>query len=224
MKKKVFGKVMGHPIQYTKLSAVKKLSDQLKDFDIETCPFDTFKNWYSKASKFEENPDQMSVATVDQFGFVRNRFLLFKGIVDSNFIFYTNYLSQKGQDLEKNHAISLNFFWSKLGYQVRVSGFAKKTSKEFSNNYFQSRDRDSQLASYLSKQSSPISSREEILLNLEILNKQFQNREIPCPENWGGYAVLPEEFEFFIYGQHRINDRFSFKENAGEWELSRLQP
>ena len=214
---------IAHPIDFKKSSSKITVKDNLADFDLDSCPFSTFLNWYKKSMASELNIDAMSVATVDANGTPRNRFLLFKGIVDSKFIFYTNYLSQKARNLDQNPKVSLNFFWASTKYQVRVTGEAKKSSREFSEKYFSSRDRESQLASAMSQQSSPVDSRDDLVKKVQDLNKQFPEI-IPCPDHWGGYMLEPFEFEFFIYGAHRLNDRFLFVKNKTEWTLSRLQP
>lgn len=214
---------MSHSMKYLSVKVVSKISDPLENFNLSLCPFKTFENWYQISTKSESNVDAMSVATVDSAGIPRNRFILFKGIIDSNFVFFTNYLSQKSQDLEKNSMVSLNFFWPSTKYQVRITGLAKKCPRKINEEYFSSRDRDSQLASATSIQSSPIISRDELVRRVEDLKKAY-DAEIPCPENWGGYFVEPMEFEFFIYGAHRLNDRFLFAKIDDAFELTRLQP
>lgn len=214
---------MTHPMKYHSVKVKTKMTDSLENFNLHDCPFKTFEKWYEESKVGEPNIDAMSVATVDASGVPRNRFLLFKGILDSQFVFYTNYYSHKAQDLESNPRVSLNFFWPSTKYQIRVTGIAKKAPRQFSEDYFASRDRESQLASAMSRQSSPIESRGELVSRMEELKKQFP-AEIPCPENWGGYFVEPFEFEFFIYGAFRLNDRFLFVKNESNWELQRLQP
>lgn len=214
---------MTHPMKYHSVEVKTEMADSLENFNLQDCPFKTFESWYEKSKVSEPNVDAMSVATVDASGVPRNRFLLFKGILDSQFVFYTNYLSHKAKDLESNPRVSLNFFWPSTKYQIRVTGIAKKCPRKLSEDYFASRDRESQLASAMSKQSSPIASRSELIARMEELKKQFPE-EIPCPENWGGYFVEPVEFEFFIYGAFRLNDRFLFVKNESNWELQRLQP
>jgi pyridoxamine 5'-phosphate oxidase len=209
---------------YQNIQVGIELKDSLEDFFLESCPFKTFEKWYAMAEKTEANVDAMSVATVDVLGVPRNRFLLFKGLMNSQFVFYTNYLSQKAQDIDQNPHVSLNFFWSTVKFQVRITGVAHRSSREFSRDYFRSRDRDSQLASAISRQSSAISSRKELLEKLGEFKLLLNNKEVDCPEHWGGYLLTPTEFEFFIYGEHRINDRFLFKKNESNWNLQRLQP
>ncbi len=216
---------MKHPFTYQKQEAIKLLTDQLEDFNLELCPFKTFEKWYAKAAKNEVNVDAMSVATVSSDGIPRNRFLLFKGAENSKFIFFTHYTSQKAQDLAHNPNVSLNFFWPTAKYQIRITGKAHLGSREKSVNYFQSRDRESQLASYVSKQSEIISDRKSLLIKLEEARKKFQQGDIPCPETWGSYELEAFEFEFFIYGDFRINDRFVFKKDSrDQWILERVQP
>ncbi len=215
---------MSHPMKYHSEKVSSKLSDPLEKFNLYECPYLTFARWYKSSSITEPNVDAMSVATVDKNGIPRNRYILFKGIVDSKIVFFTNYLSQKSQDLENNPHISLNFFWPSTKYQVRITGLASKCPRDLNEQYFASRDRDSQFASAISHQSSPIENRDVLVKKVEELKKSIGEEKIVCPENWGGFSVDPFEFEFFIYGAYRLNDRFLFVKNEKSWELSRLQP
>jgi pyridoxamine 5'-phosphate oxidase len=199
--------------------------DNLLNYSLCSDPLVSFSEWYEAALKVEQNAPVMSVATYDsEKGRPTTRVLLFKGMHGNQLSFYTNYSSPKSKDLEHNSEVCLNFFWHVCGRQVRIHGKAVKMSHEDSEKYFHSRDRDSQIASYISHQSSVIEDKEALMEKFEKTKKQFENKIIPCPENWGGYLVAPYEMEFFLYGINRINDRFLFQLKNNKWEVCRLQP
>lgn len=200
--------------------------DNLQNYHLGNDPLISFQEWYEAALKVEQNAPAMSVSTYD---YERHRpmarVLLFKGMKNSCLTFYTNYLSHKSKDLEKNPEVCLNFYWHVLGRQVRVQGTAVKMTAADSEAYFHSRDRDSQIASYVSTQSSFIEDKDALMKKFEQAKKQFENQTIPCPVHWGGYLVQPYEFEFFLYGANRINDRFVYQLNQNkQWQVHRLQP
>ncbi|MDB2447152.1 pyridoxal 5'-phosphate synthase [bacterium] len=140
-------------------------------------------------------------------------------------LFFTNYNSSKGKEIDENPFAALTFFWKSSDYQVRIEGKLTKTPRELSKAYFSTRARESQLASMASDQSTPVASRAEIMKNLNKLTEKFKDlNELDCPENWGGYDLVPDRFIFFIYGAHRINDRLEFKLEKDSWVIQRLQP
>jgi pyridoxamine 5'-phosphate oxidase len=199
--------------------------DNLLSYSLSENPFDTFECWYQEALKVEQNAPAMSVATYDYINKrPTSRFLLFKEIKNKKVIFYTNYSSPKSKDLDNNPEVALNFYWHHSQKQVRIQGTVQKMSFEDSKAYFHSRDRESQLASFISSQSAPIENKEELLEKLEQAKKEFADKEISMPTSWGGYFVDPYEFEFFLYGEYRLNDRFLYERDNGKWIISRLQP
>ncbi len=200
--------------------------NELKDFKLGLDPIQNFITWYDEAIKVEDNADAMTLSTIDiDLNRPDSRTVLYKGMKENKIIFYTNYLSKKSSQMNHNSEVSLLFYWHKSIRQVRIQGKVTKASEEESLAYFKSRDRESQLASYISKQSSPIASKDLLLKKLEEAKLKFENKEIEKPIHWGGYFVEPYEFEFFIYGKHRLNDRFLYiLNNEGNWEISRLQP
>lgn len=199
--------------------------DNLLNYYLSEDPLKSFLNWFHEAEKVEQNAPAMSVSTYDHEGNrPTTRVLLFKGMKDNGLVFYTNYLSPKSRDIEVNSEVCLNFYWHVLGRQVRIQGKASKMSHADSDKYFQSRDRDSQIASYISTQSSSIEDKDALMAKFEQTKKAFEGKPIPCPEHWGGYCVFPYEFEFFLYGKNRINDRFLYKFKNNTWEICRLQP
>lgn len=201
------------------------MMDNLEDYFLSTNPLSSFLNWYETALKVEQNAQAMAVATYDHIKKrPTSRILLYKGVRDDKIIFYTNYLSSKSKDLDSNLEVALNFYWHVSGRQVRIQGRATKMDAKSSADYFYSRDRDSQIASYISTQSAPIEDKSALVLKFMEAKKKFEGQDIPMPLHWGGYLVDPYEFEFFIYGANRLNDRFVYELNNKKWEVKRLQP
>ena len=199
--------------------------ENLNTYKISNNPFETFLTWFEEAKKIDDNAEAFALATASKDALPSVRYLLYKGLVDEKFRFFTNYDSDKARDLDSNPFGSMAFFWRNSARQVRVEGEVVRTSREVSKEYFASRDRESQIASSVSSQSSEINSRNELLENYEKFLTNVGENDVPCPENWGGYFLKPTKIEFFIYGEHRLNDRFSFSlKDDGSWKISRLQP
>lgn len=198
--------------------------DNLKNFDLLSDPITSFEQWFQKALNLEKDAYAMTLATATPDGIPAARTVLFKGIKEGHFSFVTNYNSHKGQEIEANSNVALCFYWQHFGRQVVVKGKAKKMSAQESKSYFQSRPFESQVASYISHQSQPIDSRDDLekLYNEKL--EEFKNSGVPFPENWGGYLIEAFEIEFFLYGKFRLNDRFSFKKDERGWSVTRLQP
>lgn len=199
--------------------------DNLIKYSLSNDPLESFMNWYAEAKNIEQNAEAMTLSTIN----LKNnrpdaRTVLFKGIKDGCCTFYTNYHSNKGRELEVNNEASLLFYWHASKRQVRIQGQVRKMAESDSKSYFYSRDRQSQLASMISEQSSPIENKDALLSKLSEATKKYDGVEIPYPENWGGYLFEPYEFEFFVYGDYRINDRFLFTKNNNSWSVTRLQP
>jgi pyridoxamine 5'-phosphate oxidase len=199
--------------------------ENLSNFELGADPLFSFVNWHAKALSVELNADAMSVATYDtEKKRPSSRYLLYKGLKDKKIIFYTNYYSPKSHDLDLNPEVALNFYWHNSKKQVRIHGQVERMSLADSKAYFHSRDRDSQIASFISHQSAFIEDKNALLLKFEEVKNKFANSEIPHPENWGGYLVTPYEFEFFLYGEFRLNDRFLYTKSSNGWSVNRLQP
>ena len=199
--------------------------DNLLKYSLSKDPHNSFMNWYGDAKSVEQNPDAMTLSTVD----VKNnrpdsRTVLFKGMSDHSLKFYTNYNSNKAHQLNDNNEACLLFYWHVSKRQVRIQGRVTRMNASDSETYYKSRDRQSQLASYISQQSSPIADKDALLSKLNEANEKFKDSPVPYPANWGGYLFEPYEFEFFVYGDYRINDRFLFQRHMEDWTITRLQP
>jgi len=194
--------------------------------DLEKNPLTQFKAWMQFAvEKKVDEPNAMSLSTVNKSGFPSSRIVLLREISDTGLIFYTNYNSRKGKEIEENNKVCLLFFWSELQKQVRIEGNCIKTSKEKSDAYFYKRPIESQLASIASPQSSSIKNKAELLHYFDNEKTKFNiNNKTVRPENWGGYEIAPNYFEFWQGGTHRLHDRFCYKLLSKSWETIRLAP
>ena len=188
-------------------------------------PFDQFTLWMNQAIEAKvQDPTAMSVATVNSQGKPWQRMVLLKGFNEQGFVFYTNLGSRKAKEIENNAQVSLHFPWLQLDRQVIVGGRAERLSTAEVIKYFVSRPRDSQLAAWASKQSSHINSRQALETQFAQIKQKFAKGEIPLPDFWGGYRVVPEEIEFWQGGESRLHDRFCFKRDDDEWNIARLSP
>ena len=188
-------------------------------------PIIFFELWLNEAIQLKVNePTAMVLATaVDNQP--DTRVVLLKEIKDDDFVFYTNYISAKAREIERNKHVALNFFWAELERQVRVKGTISKTSDHLADDYFNSRPRESQLGAWASAQSQAIKDREELENKFEAVRKLYEGKDIPRPENWGGYKVEATEIEFWQGRPSRLHDRFRFyRGEKGEWYFKRLSP
>ena len=188
-------------------------------------PFDQFKLWMAQAIEADiQDPTAMSVATVSTEGKPWQRMVLLKDFDERGFVFYTNLGSRKAAEIAGNAQVSLHFPWLQLDRQVIVGGRAERLSTVDVMKYFLSRPKGSQLAAWASKQSSRINSRQALETQFEQVKAKFSKGEIPLPDFWGGFRVIPEEIEFWQGGESRLHDRFSFQRNGDDWDIARLSP
>ena len=190
-------------------------------------PIIQFEHWFLEALKTEiDDPSAMVLSTVDAFGHPDSRVVLLKGIESNTFVFYTNYGSVKSQQMSENKCVALNFFWSKSARQVRVRGTVSRVSEATSDAYFAVRPRMSQLSAHASRQSHIIATREELEKRLYDLSIQYgDDKFIPRPFNWGGFAVYPTEIEFWQGRDNRMHDRLQYRRSKNEQgEMLRLEP
>lgn len=193
--------------------------------DVSADPIVQFQKWFDEASSSElPEPNAMHLATVSEDGKPSGRIVLLKGIEEGQFIFYTNYKSQKGKAMKKTPWASLTFFWVELERQVRIEGKVDQVSAKTSTDYFHSRPRGSQIGAWVSPQSSVIPGRDFLENRKQELEKQFEGQEIPRPEHWGGYAVEPATLEFWQGRPSRLHDRIRYSLTEGNWIIERLAP
>lgn len=199
--------------------------NELLEKNVLENPFKQFALWFEEALDAQVlEPNAMHVSTISD-GKPHGRIILLKGFDEVGFVFFTNYESNKGKEIEKNNFASLTFFWGDLERQVRIEGKIEKVSGLESDEYFHSRPRGSQIGAWVSNQSKVIEGRkviEERLLNLE---REFKNSEvIPRPPHWGGYRVIPEKIEFWQGRPNRLHDRILYSKKVNDWKIERLSP
>ena len=189
-------------------------------------PLRQFEQWFNEACKAEvPEPNAMSLATVAADGQPTLRTVLLKLFDHDGFVFFTNYSSRKAQQIAENQRVALLFPWITLARQVAITGIAEKISVSESARYFASRPRDSQLGAWISQQSSVLSSRQLLMMELDKIKTKFLNGEIPLPDFWGGYRVRPASIEFWQGQTSRLHDRFLYThQNDGSWSIERLAP
>lgn len=198
---------------------------ELTESSIEKNPLKQFEVWIKEAINAKVNePTAMSVATIGIDGFPDSRIVLLKDYGKNGFTFFTNYDSNKGDSIAKNPAVGLHFFWPELERQIRISGFAEKSSNKVSDKYFQSRPVLSQIAAVVSNQSNKIPSREKLQKLFDTEKEKSNGKIIKRPENWGGYKVTPVEIEFWQGRESRLHDRILFEKINDNWLISRLAP
>lgn len=188
-------------------------------------PLQIFSFWMQEA---KSNPGireatAMSLATLGD-GEIHNRVVLCKSWNDSGLQFYTNYRSLKGRELDSNAFAGAVFYWDPMARQIRVSGPVTKLPHSEAEAYWKTRPRESQLSQHLSQQSEPVSSREELQRLWEKADQEFTNREIPCPQHWGGYHLSIKSIEFWVGQPGRLHDRYHFEKSAKAWTFRRLYP
>ncbi len=198
---------------------------ELSESSIEKLPFKQFGLWLDDAinAKVKE-PTAMSVVTIGIDGYPDSRIVLLKEMSENGFIFFTSYQSNKARSIEINTAVGLHFFWPELERQVRISGYAEKTSPDISDQYFYSRPLPSQVAAMVSNQSGKISSRRFLQEKFEEIKLSYAGKSIKRPENWGGFLVKPVKFEFWQGRENRLHDRILYEKTGTGWLISRLAP
>ena len=214
-------------------SAEKKIADIRKEYSLHALdeqhiasdPFDQFTKWWHDVLNSEiVEPNAMTLATSTIAAMPSARIVLLKGYDERGFVFFTNYKSNKGNELGENPNAALLFFWKEIERQVRVEGVVKKIAAEESDEYFLSRPEGSRIGAWASPQSQVIDNRSVLEANAERYAQEFKN-SIPRPPHWGGYRVMPWRFEFWQGRINRLHDRIQYTKIAdGSWKVDRLAP
>ena len=199
---------------------------RLDEAHVSPDPVVEFDRWFSQAQEAKAlEPNAMTLATATRAGAPSARIVLLKGYDERGFMFFTDYRSQKGTELEQNPQASLVFFWPELERQVRITGTVERTSAQESEAYFRSRPRGSRLGAWVSHQSRVIPSRAQLESGLREVEERFPTDDVPLPPHWGGYRLRPEKVEFWQGREDRLHDRIRYmrKKNGG-WQVERLSP
>jgi len=212
------GKIAGIRKNYSK----KKLTETKANPD----PFKQFAKWWKQSLESEiVEPNAMTLATSSADGFPSARIVLLKGFDEKGFVFFSNYESFKGKQLQENPRACIVFFWKEVERQVRITGIVEKLQETESEKYFHSRPEESQLGAVVSPQSRVIESRDWLDEQYKTLKKEMKGKVVPRPVNWGGYLIKPVLFEFWQGRPGRLHDRLQYSPGEnGNWKIERLAP
>jgi pyridoxamine 5'-phosphate oxidase len=198
---------------------------RLDESAVSTDPIVEFARWFDEALKARVmEPNAMTLATVGGDGSPSARVVLLKGFDDRGFVFFTDYRSQKGQELQRNPRAALVLYWPELERQVRVTGSTIPISREESEAYFRTRPRTSRISAWVSEQSRVITNRKALDDRVPDLEKRFPGDDVPLPPHWGGFRVVPEAVEFWQGRESRLHDRIRYVRQGEAWRIERLSP
>ena len=193
--------------------------------DAAANPINQFTNWWNDATKSNiDEVNAMTLATVTPKNTPSARIVLLKDYDEKGFVFFSNYLSDKGKELSNNPTAALVFFWKELERQVRIEGVVEKVSEQESDEYFNSRPASSRIGAWASHQSAIIEYRQVIEQNVEKYTEAFGGDNIPRPDHWGGYRVMPTLIEFWQGRSSRLHDRIQYRKVEQAWIKERLAP
>lgn len=193
--------------------------------DVLADPIAQFRIWFNAALQANvPEPNAMYISTVTENGRPDGRIVLLKDILNTGFVFYTNYESRKGKELTSHPFAAITFFYQELERQIRIEGRVEKVSPEQSDDYFNSRPRGSQLGAWVSNQSSVIENRDVLEARQRELEARFADQPIPRPPHWGGYQVIPDVIEFWQGRPSRLHDRIRYRKQNDNWIIERLAP
>ncbi len=199
---------------------------RLEEKALNPNPIQQFARWFEEAVRAQvHRPNAMTLATAARNAVPSARTVLLKGFDARGFVFFSNYKSQKGKELDQNPKAALVFYWPEMERQVCMTGKVTKVSREESLSYFNSRPTESRLAAWVSKQSTSIKSRKLLDQRFREFALKFKDRPIPMPENWGGFRLKPYAIEFWQGRENRLNDRLRYRRTASNrWKIERIQP
>jgi len=198
---------------------------ELNRSDLLESPTDMFRDWFEKVENLDNiEVNAMTLATSSKKGKPSSRIVLLKGYDEKGFVFYTNYNSKKGKEIEQNPYGSLTFHWNQLERQIRIRGKIRKISRAQSEKYFNSRPRLSQVSVLASKQSDILRNRTELEERFIEIETKYEGKEIPCPDYWGGYCLEHRKVEFWQGRRDRMHDRFVYTKHGTTWQTDRLSP
>jgi len=200
--------------------------DPLSKRDLDRDPIAQFRMWLDDARDAGIRlPEAVALATADAGGRPSVRHVLLRGLDEHGFVFYTNYESRKGRELDGNPRAGMAFYWRELDRQVCATGTVERISREESEAYFRTRPREARLGAWASRQSEVASSREELDARYREIDARYPGQDVPLPPNWGGYRLAPEVVEFWKGREHRLHDRFRYtRQPDGSWVIERLFP
>jgi len=199
---------------------------ELHKSDLDPDPFRQFRQWYEQAQQLDiPEPTAMQLATANEYGRPSVRVVLLKHYDDNGLVFFTNYESRKGMELEKNPWAACCFWWGQVARQIRIEGFIEKIAEQESDRYFQKRPRASNIGAIASPQSRVVTNYSVLLKRYDDVDAKFEGRDIGRPPNWGGYLLKPESFEFWQAREYRMHDRLLYRMDPGKnWVIERLAP
>lgn len=202
------------------------IGEGLRRADLDPDPIKQFGHWFAAAiAAGIHDANAMVLATATKEGKPSARVVLLKDFDERGFVFYTNYASEKGRELEENPRAALVLYWMEVERQIRIDGTIEKTSREESEQYFHTRPAGAQLGAWASRQSEVIDARRVLDARLEEMSQRFAEGEIPLPPHWGGYRLKPDRIEFWQGRPNRLHDRFRYSRQAdGSWSIDRLAP